>query len=309
MIKVSVIIVNYKAEKFIDKCIDSVKKSSFRDFELIVIDNNKINLGSCEARNLGARKAWGKYLIFLDCDTEINKNCISEYIKAFEKDRTIGAIHGKLLKLDDKKTFDSSGELFDSFGFLVDRGKDDSEAPIASGKAASYAIRADLFRKVGGYDKDFFFFVEEPDLDMRVWHLGFKVIFLPSAICYHAYGTLLKDSKNYYSKYLVRYYGTRNYILMLLKNFSGVRLLKMLTLQVSALFSLALLFIIMGKFKDGYYMLKGIFWNLFNLKIILKKRSEVQRMRKISDKELDFLFIKRPVGHYIKKVKSYLGSL
>ncbi len=82
----------------------------------------------------------------------------------------------------------------------------------------------------------------------------------------------------------------------------------MLPLQVLALLSLAFLFAIRGKFRDGYYMIKGIFWNLFNLPEILNKREGSQKMRKVDDRELDFLFERRPVGHYVKKVKSYLGN-
>ena len=170
----------------------------------IVLIKNKTNLGSCRARNQGVKASNGKILIFLDCDVKAHFKMVTEYVKTFEKYPDVGSIHGKLLKMDDRKSFDSSGELFDGFGFLADRGKEDSFGSIASGKAASYAIRADLFKKLGGYDDDFFFFVEEPDLDMRVWHSGKKVMFLPTAIAYHAFGTSLKDTKNYYSRYLVR---------------------------------------------------------------------------------------------------------
>jgi GT2 family glycosyltransferase len=334
---VSVIIVSYNAEKFIKKCLESVFASRYGNFEVIVVENgiesqklkfkrqkcnlklkiikNKTNLGSCEARNQGAEKAKGNYLIFFDCDTEVDPNCISEYVAAFERDKTIGAMHGKLLKTDKRNFFDSTGEYFDSFGILNDRagyvkdiGQFNEIVPIASGKAASYAIRRDLFGKIGGYDKDFFFFLEEPDLDMRVWLMGKRVVFLPKAVCYHAYGTKFKDHKNYYSRYLVRYYGPRNYILMLLKNFSWGRLLRILPFHLMAVFSLAFLFLLRGKFKDGFYILKGIFWNLFNVRIVLKKRAWVQKMRVVDDFDLDFLFEKRPVRVYFEKAKSYVGS-
>lgn len=315
MVKASVIIVNYKADKFIGKCLESVAKNRYKYFETIVIDNNKINVGSCEARNQGARKARGKYLIFFDCDTEIDKNCIGEYVKAFEKYPDVGAMHGKSLNMEYRDKFDSTGELFDKFGFLSDRagfvhdrGQFDYIANIASGKACSYAIRSDLFKKLGGYDKDFFFFVEEPDFDMRVWMSGYRVIFLPSAVIWHAFGTKLK-AKDYYSRYLVRYYGARNYILMLLKNFSGGRLLKVLPFMTMSLLSLSLLFIVRGKFSDGYYMIKGIFWNVFNFGKMLKKRAVVQKMRKVNDGDLNFLFVKKPFGHYKRKIKSYYESL
>lgn len=344
MTEASVIIVSYNAQKFIGTCLSSVFKSNYKNFEVIVVENgskerskikdqiskirskiknnnqlifiqNSTNLGSCEARNQGARRARGKYLIFLDCDVEIDKNLIGEYVKAFERYPKVGAMHGKSLNMEFRDKFDSAGELFDSFGFLADRaggvkdcGQFDYVANIASGKACSYAIRRDLFNKLGGYDKDFFFFVEEPDLDMRVWLSGNRVIFLPSAVCWHAFNTRFKNSLNYYSRYLVRYYGPRNYILMLLKNFSWGRLLKMLPLTVGSLLGLVFLFIITGRFRDGYYILKGIGWNLTNWSNLMKKRAKVQKMRAVKDRDLDFLFEKRPIGHYIKKARSYFGN-
>lgn len=350
MVKASVIIVNYNnnSETFISKCLDSVSKSKYKSFELIIVENgskresikiiekycqkitlldgllkpkiirNSRNLGSAKARNQGADLARGKYLIFLDDDVEIKSDLISEYVLAFEKYPDVGGIHGKSLNAEFRDRFDSAGDFFDGFGLLTNRaggakdiGQFDKVTDIASGKACSCAYRRDIFEKVGGFDPDFFFLVEDTDLDMRVWHFGYRVIFLPKAVSWHAFNTRFKNSLNYYSRYLVRYYGARNYILMHLKNLSGGRLLKVLPLHIFALTSMAFLFIITGRFKDGYYMIKGILWNIKNFPYVLKKRNFVQRkLRKAKDSELDFLFVRpRLVMHYLQKTKSYLKSI
>lgn len=334
----SVIIVSYNSENFIGDCLKSVFKSDFKNFEVVVVENgssdkslkilkklekkfplrvikNSTNLGSCRARNIGVKNSNGKYLIFLDSDVKVDHKLISEYVALFGKDKSVGSIHGKSLNAEYRNRFDSAGELFDSFGLLcdraggaVDRGQFNTVVNIASGKACSFACRRDLFQKLGGYDEDFFFFVEEPDLDLRVWASGKRVVYLPTAVCWHAYGTSFKDDSKYYSRYLVRYYGARNYLLMNIKNWGLKRLFIILPLNLTALYLMSLLFLLKGKFLDWAYMQKGIFWNFINILLILKKRSAVQEMRKVDDSELPDLFVKRPPSHYFAKAMSYLGS-
>lgn len=341
MISASVIIVSYNAEKFIADCLRSVFNSHNKNFEVVVVENgssdrslkilenlqkkfsfklikNSLNLGSCRARNQGVKASSGEYIIFLDDDVVVDKNLIGKYVAAFEKDRTIGSIHGKSLNLERKGNFDSAGELFDSFGFLQDRaggakdnGQFDCISPIVSGKACSCAYRRNIFEKIGGFDEDFFFLVEEPDLDMRVWLSGYKVIFLPKAVCWHAFNTSFKNRIKYYSNYLVRYYGARNYLLMHLKNWEWRTILKILPMHLLSFLGLSITFLIKGQFREAYYILKGLSWNFLNGQKVLAKRRIIQKkIRKIKDKDLGFLFTeRRPITYYFLKLKSYVSKI
>ena len=87
MTEVCVIIVDYKSGKYLSGCLDSIKKSNFKSLEIIVIGNNKKNIGYGAGCNLGAKKAKGKYLFFLNPDTEVFPDTISKLVKFLKKIR------------------------------------------------------------------------------------------------------------------------------------------------------------------------------------------------------------------------------
>src|ERR1035437_4413371 len=98
MPKLSIIVPFYKAEKYAKKCIDSILNQSFKNFEIIAINdaspdntfsilkkyqtidnrikiiNHENNLGVAEARNSGLRVASGDYIAFVDQDDWVYKD-------------------------------------------------------------------------------------------------------------------------------------------------------------------------------------------------------------------------------------------
>ena len=119
----SIIIVNYKNYELTNKCIDSVIDNmySIKDYEIIVIDNNSpnesyeeiekkfgaidnisiiknsINAGFGAANNLGAKKAKGEYVLFLNPDILIVDNALEKMLEKIKEDSEIGLLSGKLL--------------------------------------------------------------------------------------------------------------------------------------------------------------------------------------------------------------------
>ena len=108
--KISVIIVNYNGKKLLEKCLESLFKTDYNNFEVILVDNNSTdgsmefvtknypnvivvkldsNKGFAEPNNIGAKIAKGEYMLFLNNDTVTTTNFISEMIKVLEKDEKI----------------------------------------------------------------------------------------------------------------------------------------------------------------------------------------------------------------------------
>ena len=106
---VSVVIPTYNSEKTLGKCLESIKKQSYKNIETIVVDKfssdgtkklikkMKVKLFELDAerttsKNFGLKKAIGKYITFIDSDMELTKNVIAECVKIIENDSKIGGV-------------------------------------------------------------------------------------------------------------------------------------------------------------------------------------------------------------------------
>ncbi len=337
---VSVIIVNHNGIDFVDGCLRSVLNSNYPDFEVIFVDNastdgsreyvketfgsdrrlcfaeNSESVGPARGRNIGVAQSMGLYLVFFDNDTVVTPQCLDELVRPFESDKSIGAAQAKLLQLENRSFYDCAGDYLGPLGFLIERskrkkdiGQFDTITDIFSAKSAASIIRRDIFAKVGGFDNDFYMYLEETDLSWRVWLSGYRVVFIPRAVVYHAFGSAKKElkSKTYYPKYVVKYYGCRNYILTLIKNFSLKNLIKILPLHIFAWCIIAFFFLLKAKTEDCYYIAKAIGWNIFNLRSVIAKRKEVQKaIRAASDAFImQRVLSKETIASYLKKLFIY----
>ena len=106
---VSVIIPTYNSEKTIEKCLESIRNQSYKNIEIIVVDRFSMDktveiaekYGAriiqdygerTRAKNIGLKKAKGKYVLFVDSDMELSKDVVKECVELMEKDDKIGGI-------------------------------------------------------------------------------------------------------------------------------------------------------------------------------------------------------------------------
>jgi len=233
-IKVSVIIVNYNGKELLEKCLESLFKVDYDNFEVIVVDNNSTdgtiefvtkkypsvimvkldtNKGFAEPNNMGTKIAKGKYFLFLNNDTIVTPNFISEMIKTMKKDKQIAICQSLLLKPDG--SIDSSGDFIDKLGVVYNsKTRPNKIREISSARGASMLVRRNVFEKVGGFDEKFFVSFEDVDLSWRTWILGYRVILIPTSIVYHTGGTTIKKIKS-----KIAFHGFKNQLSMKLTNF------------------------------------------------------------------------------------------
>ncbi len=315
---VSIVIVNYNGKKYLQKCIESILGNNYQDFEIVVSDNNSTdgsvdmiidifrnlknlrivkldkNYGPSRARNEGVKVAKGGVICFLDNDTEVDPNFITNALKYFKNDEKIGILQCKLLLLEDKTKIDYAGEFISGLGFLVhvapygseDKGQYDKNYEILAAKSAGMFIRRDVFDKIGGFDDDYFIFLEETDLGWRSWLAGFKTIFAFDSIVYHHFSTTKKIVDPSFNNYLVRFHGTKNYIMTLYKNLSFAKMIIILPKHIFLWCGLAGYLFFKGNFSSSRNILKAIFWNIKNLGKNHNKRKKIQSERVMSGKEL-----------------------
>ena len=180
--KVSVIIPTYNRSSVLSRAIDSVLRQSFRDFELIVVDDGSTdntknlieqysdqityiyqdNKGVSAARNLGLKHATGEWVAFLDSDDEWKKKKLEKQIAFIEKNPLFQWSHGneKWLRngkhLNQKKIHQKSG------GDIFER-----SLHLCLISPSTVIIKRDLLQRMNGFDPEFIV-CEDYDLWLRI---------------------------------------------------------------------------------------------------------------------------------------------
>jgi len=311
---VSILILNYNGLRYVDRCLSSVLCTSYPRFEVVFIDNasrdgsyeyvkreysasqrlkivrNDRNYGFAKGNNVGARYARGEYLVFLNIDTEVDPDWLKEAVEALESDPSIGAAQLKLLRMDDPQRLDTCGHKLTPYGFTYEIGLNDEASrynrpfEVLAGKGAALMVRRDVFKEVGGFDEDYFLLREETDLCWRIWLRGYRVVFIPSAVVYHAVGGTFKES-NVQSIYFFQ----RNMIVTLVKNLELKNLVKILPIHVILLLIDSLTADLKSKSgKAGRLLttLRCLSYVVNNFKRIWSRRLVVQATRRVGDGEL-----------------------
>lgn len=235
--KVGIILVNYNGAKYNKECIDSIKNSTYKNYEIIVVDNaskdnsvellkrdfndltiieSKENLGFSGGNNLGiayALKNNCEFILLLNNDTKIENNMLENMINVSIKNNK-AVISPKIYYYDNKDIIWSAGaRMFWKRGIPaqngineIDSGKYNmlDEVDIATG--CCLLIHKDIVNKVGLLSLDYFLYYEDTDYIMRVREKGFKVLYDPTSVMYHkvSASTGGEESENYI------YYNTRN---------------------------------------------------------------------------------------------------
>lgn len=307
---VSIIILNYNGKDFLNECLASVLKSSYPNFEIILIDNastdnsidlvqrryghvpilkivrNASNLGFAAGNNVGTSYGKGKYIVFLNNDTVVEPNWLIELVSVMESDAKIGAAQSKLLSLADKRTIDSAGDFVDYYGLSFrrgswgeeDKGQYDRIEEIFSARGAALIVRNKILAEIGAFDADFFLSYEDIDLCWRIRLNGNKIVFVPKSRVYHTGGATTISSS------VSVFHIEKNRLSTLLKNMP----LKYLVKYNPLTFTLGEMIcdLMFNRPLLLYAKIKAILWVLNNFKKIWCKRLLIQRCIKNIDHEM-----------------------
>lgn len=231
---VSVIIVNYNTKELTLQTIASVfEKTTDIDFEVIVVDNastdgsteaieNKFpnvkiiksreNLGFGRANNKGAEIAKGRNLFFLNPDTILINNAIKILSDYLDNNKHVGVCGGNLYDIDEKPAhsyrmfyspiiWDFNDMLSNKlerlmYGKNYDFNHTNSPKIVANIVGADMMIKREIFNNVGGFDKDFFMYREETELNYRIHIKGYKTLSIPDAKIIHLEGKSFSNNLN-----------------------------------------------------------------------------------------------------------------
>lgn len=175
MTTLSVVIPATDRPATLNAVVAAVERAAAAPEELIVVDSPQ-HLGPAAARNLGARRAGGDVIVFVDADVEVHEDAFGRIRNAFDRDQTLAAIFGSY---DDAPGADG---IVSDFRNLLHHHVHHQGAGIATTFWAGLgAIRREVFLGVGGFDEDRFPLasVEDIELGMRLHERGERVVLDP----------------------------------------------------------------------------------------------------------------------------------
>jgi len=334
---VSVIIPNYNGVALLKGCLSSLIGASYPNVEFIMVDDasndeserlvrerfpsvrvirNPQNIGFSKASNLGIRAASGKYVILLNNDVEVEQGWLEPLVAEMESKPHLAACQPKILSLKDRNRFEyagAAGGLMDYLGYPflrgrifetmeMDHGQYDDPRDIFWTSGAAMCIRKEDLDHTGLLDEDFVFHMEEVDLCWRMHLMGYSLSYVPQSRVYHIAGATIKPHT-----FMKIYYNHRNSQMMLMKNLGGRVLLPIMAKRFLLEFLTMAYAIRKGNLIWFEAVLCSLIWLFFHPGLIVSKRREVQRMRKVSDDEiLKMIYPKSIVfDYYLRGKKKY----
>ncbi len=326
---VSVVIPNWNGEKYLNDCIASLREQTHNNLEIIVVDNaskddsveylqknfpkvkvvrHSENLGFGAANNTGIKAAQGEYIMMLNNDTRLEPRCIEELRKSIDKDEKFGACASKILLEYESNLLDVAGIAVCLDGLSIGRGRLESgdkfnkeeEVFFASDCACLYKkeMLEDIRLTNEIYDEDFFAYADETDMGWRAQLAGWKCVYNPEAVVYHLHSA----SSSSYSP-LKAFLVERNRIWVAVKSFPISFLILGIFYTVLRYFYQTLGALTgkgaagrftkeASKFKLVSILIKANISAFLGLPKMLKKRREIMKKKRISNKEV-YTLLKR----------------
>jgi hypothetical protein len=308
--KVAVLVINYNGKHFLKACLESLEKQTYKNYEVYIVDNASTD-GSIEyvkqhfpwvktivfSENLGFAKAYNEatrivnadYAVFLNNDTKVDANWLSELVKGALEDESVVAVGSKILFYAQPGILQHAGAQLALTGggidvgqYEKDDGKYDKRRLVGAVCGAAMLVRKDGFLKLGGFDDDFFAYFEDTDFCWRVWLHGYKVIYVPTSVVYHKFGGSWGPLESPRRIFLAQ----KNQAMSMIKNFELRNLVQGLILLLVYSGVKTLVFLRHKSYRSVFAMISASHWVLQNLRKVVYKRFVVQNSRVLSDKFL-----------------------
>jgi GT2 family glycosyltransferase len=301
--RVTAVVLAWGDEPVLEEAVHAVLASEGVDADVVLVDNGCTsgavsrlasvpgvtlvepgeNLGFAGGCNLGAARATGEVLAFVNGDAVVRPGALAALAAAL--DETVGLATASLRLHGEEEVVNSAGNPVHYLGlsWAGGLGRPASAyavpAEVASASGAATACRAERFAALGGFCEPMFAYCEDTELSLRCWQRGWRVVYVPDAVVTHRY----EFSRNPRKLYLLE----RNRLFLVATLWSG-RLLALVALPLVAL-EVAVLAVAL---RDRWARQKvaGWWWLLRHASLVRDRRRAVQAARTVPDAALAHLF-------------------
>ena len=285
------------------ECFRSVFNMTFRNFEVILIDNGSTdgsgqavldtfqnvrvvhldrNMGYGKAVNQGIVASEGIYIGVLDNDTVVDPSWLSELVRVIDGDANNGIVGSKVYFHSTDRIIYSAGGILDQRNGLTrvlglgsqDSGKFDQLREVDWVDGCAILIKRAVIEKAGYFDEGYGFYREDIDLCQKAHMLGYRTLYVPTSIVWHkgsTTSTKLGLKFYYLHRSWIRYviiHSRRRYVLL------GVLFASLLTLGES------IAHVLRGNRGAIQQAIGALAWNFVFLPVTLAYRRKVRRLGK-----------------------------
>ncbi|HKP13429.1 MAG TPA: glycosyltransferase family 2 protein [Blastocatellia bacterium] len=302
--RAGVVIVSYNAKQKLLTCLESLLGSLPADCDLVVVDNasaegnadaiaehfpevklirSPINLGFAGGCNLGARHTRSRSLVFLNPDTTVEAGWLEALVAPLEADGRTGLTTARILLMSDPQRLNTCGCDVHLTGLTLCRGTGRARDTytrrdtVGAISGAAFAIRAELFERLGGFDETMFLYLEDTDLAWRARLAGWQTVYTPDSVVLHDYELRMAAQKIFWEE--------RNRYLMLAKSLRWPTLLLLAPGYLLAEVITWAYVLLKGRAHVGY-KLRAYGWMMSSWRLVLRKRRETQALREVGDREM-----------------------
>ena len=304
---VSVIVVNYNAGPMLAECIEALHRQTQLPSHIIVVDNasedgsiqsirdrfpstsimeQNMNTGFAAANNLAVGAAKTKWVALLNPDAIPHPNWLTELLRAAGNYPEYSFFASRLIDAKRQDILDGAGDAYHMSGMVwrcghgkPAKGNFEKMREVFSPCAAAALYLRDSFLKAGGFDEDYFCYSEDVDLGFRLRLLGYRCLYVPSAIAYHI-GSAITGEKSDFSLY----HGHRNLVWTFFKDMPMPLLLTFT--PVHLLLNLVSLLWFSFVIQKSRVIFKAKRDALRGLPTVLRKRRIIQGRRRVHFKAL-----------------------
>lgn len=286
--KVSIIIVNYNGEKFLPGILNSLKKTKYPNYEIILVDNDSTdnsikaaekykkiklvknpNTGFAGGCNAGIRNCdpYSEYVIPLNYDMYVHPNWLSYLMETMQSDKKL-AVVGYSRLLPESEKIETLGNVCTNINLAkfkkIGAGHDLKEyldKGLIEVDFCAGLMKMSVLKKVGLFDEKTFAMYEEVDICRRIKEAGYKIVINPKSKVWHFGSQSIKKT----SAFRI-YYSYRNRLRYVLKHNKGFNKIYYPTLLVLIYLYKILKFSLKRRFDCSWAILRGIGWNVKNLR-------------------------------------------
>ena len=215
MPSISVIIANLNGEVYLPDCLQSLSSQTFRDFEVILVDNGstdrslslvkkdfpwvkvislETNTGFARANNIGFESSSSEFVATLNNDTIAGPGWLQALYDAAKNNSDTGMVASKIYLGKEGRELDSAGMLLYPDGMTrqrghgeEDNGQFDGSIEVLFPSACAALYRHEMLKETGYFDEDFFSYCEDADLGLRARLAGWKAVLAAGATVRHLY--------------------------------------------------------------------------------------------------------------------------